>query len=1134
MIVHPLLGVRTDFSLGESIIGIDDLPAAIEKAGADVIGVCDTMSVSSIVEASKKAKKLDKRLVAGVRVRVIMKGGDERKDEEACYFKLYPTCEKGMQSIYRLLSRGFDDDRFYYVAQVTWDDCKELLDHDCLAISTGDLESVTQREDMLEALADLCASVRFCARFYELVPSDTPYYTRQNKRAIDFGRLHNCFTATAGWEPVVIKPAMWLDDDSHTFSINAGIAERRPYEDYLRPVPKYQPHTVRELAAAVVAANTAVSKRYGGSYAEEFKLGLANTAKLAEVAAYEWSKQEPCLPSLAADPDEALKELCKTGWSNRFTVPIFAHQPTKQELATLYLPRLQFELVTLKRLGFATYFLLVSDVVRWSKSQGIYVGPGRGSVGGSLVAYLVGITDVDPIRFNLLFERFINPDRLDLPDADLDFMSTRREEVIAYLSAKWGADKVAGIVNYNTMGARGVLRDVGRIYGLTGEELGVTKYIGDTHGVALGLQEARDNVPEVDLWAYRFPHIWEHALKLEGKMRAFGTHAAGVVVAGEPLTNRAVVEKRGGAKVINWDKRVSEDQGLIKLDVLGLSTLDMFDQAIKLIFTRHMTKLDINALPLDDEPTLDIFNEAKTAGVFQFEGGSVRRLLKEMAKSAPLTFEDLVALNALNRPGPLDAGLTESYIRRRAGTEAVTYPHDSLEPILKDTYGVITYQEQVMQVSRTLCGYTPGEADTLRKIMGKKLPEEMRKQKDKFVNGAVTLSGMPQADAEKLFDDIEGFAGYAFNRSHAVEYTLISYQAAYLKAHYLVEFYTASMGIAADDKLAPLVKQAAKDGIRIIPPDINVSTNQFEPLNDVIIAAPLSVVKGVSEKGALAIMAARKTPTVVEETSGRGKNKQTVQKTYGPGRFTSIEDFKVRVPGRAVNSAAVEKLDKVGAFSRVEPGQLPSTHSSRQRDQIELMPAISDQGVQADRKIVVCDQTWDQLTENHEQIMETFGDEAVDTKIGKNPKIMFILDAPFNDYQEPKQQYSYQEYVSPALHEAGLVLDDVVWTYVLRRPLRKGERDAPADEIAKAMPFLKRDIEILKPPVIVLLGPTAIKSFFPDIKGLSDHIGRMTYSADLDATVIIGFKPTQLYHDAEKKGPLKKVFEEAKKLVENA
>ena len=733
--IHPLLNVRTDFSLGESIIGLSDLPELAKRSDAEVVGVCETMSVSSLVEATKKVKKLDKRLLLGVRIRVIMKDDSDQKAdgrEQAAYFKLFPVNDQGMRCIYRILSRGFEENRFYYVARVTWDDLHELIEHDCLAITTGDFESVVQRADMRDALADLCTAKRFAARFYELVPSATPYFSQQNKMAITWAQMFSMLN----FEPVVMQPALWIENAAETFSINAGIAERRPYADYLRPVPRYEPHTLRELALAVVEASKAVVDRYGLSAGSYFHDGLKNTQALVDTCQYEWKKLEPSLPCLAADPDDALKDFCKAGWTERFSKPMFGHTPTPADLAQKYLPRLQFELDTLRQLGFAEYFLLVSDLVRWSKSENIFVGPGRGSVGGSLVAYLIGITDVDPIRFELLFERFINPDRLDLPDADLDFMSTRRQEVVDYLARKWGAANVAGIVNYNTMGARSVLRDVGRIYGLTGSELDVTKYIGDTHGVSANLEEAHEHSADVQAWAQRYPGIWAHALKLEGKMRAFGTHAAGVVVAGEPLTNRAVVEKRGGARVINWDKRVSEEQGLIKLDVLGLSTLDMFDQAISLIMKRHTHRLDINQLPLDDEKTLAIFDTARTAGVFQFEGGSVRRLLKEMAKSKPLNFEDLVALNALNRPGPLDAGLTESYIKRRAGQEAVTYPHPSLEPVLKGTYGVICYQEQVMQVARALCGFTPGEADTLRKAMGKKDPVMMAQQRDKFVDGA--------------------------------------------------------------------------------------------------------------------------------------------------------------------------------------------------------------------------------------------------------------------------------------------------------------------------------------------------------------------------------------------------------------
>lgn len=1138
--IHPLLGVRTDFSLGESILGIKDLPAAVDKAGAEVIGIVDTMTMSSIVEATKKIAKAGKQMIAGVRVRVIMKDdsdSDKADRESACYIKLFPTNDAGMRSIYRLLTRGFDKDRMYFVPRVTWDDLATMLDNDCLVITTGDVESVAQREDMLFALADLATRVRFVQRFYELVPSTTPYFSRQNYRATEWALLNNCFGTVPSWEPLVVMPSFWMDHDDEAFSCNAGIAERRPYADYLRPVPRYQPHTTAEIAKATVDAANAVAERYDRNHGALWKQGLMNTQALVDACAgYAWSKLEPSLPELAVDPDEALKDLCKVGWAQRFSAPIFAHQPSPAELKAEYLPRLQFELDTLKRLGFAPYFLLVSDLVRWSKEKGIYVGPGRGSVGGSLVAYLTGITDCDPIRFKLLFERFINPDRLDLPDADLDFMSSRREEVIQYLAERHGADRVAGIVNYNSMASKSAIRDVARIHNMTPEQMQVTRYIPDKvdGGGDMTLEDYRATIHEVGIWADANPVVWDQARKLEGKMRSYGTHAGGVVVAGEPLTNRSVVEKRGDARVINWDKRVSEEQGLIKLDVLGLSTLDMFDQAIKLILKRRSMRLDINKLTLDDAPTLAIFDQAKTAGVFQFEGGSVRRLLKEMAKSAPLTFEDLVALNALNRPGPLDAGITEAYIRRRAGTENVTYPWPSLEPILEPTYGVIAYQEQVMQVSRVLCGFTPGEADGLRKAMGKKDAAMMAAARDKFVNGAMNVSGMPQADADRLFTDIEGFAGYAFNRSHAVEYTLIAYQAAYLKAHYLVEFYTASMGIADSDKLSVIVKQALKDGIRVIPPDVNISTSQFEPLNDNIIIAPLSAVKNVSEKGAAAIMDARSKldPVTVETTSGRGKNKTTTTAVYGPGRFVSIADFQARVPSRAVNSRGVDHLDRVGAFARIEPGQAKSTCPTRQRDQIELMPAISDQGVVASRAIPFDDLMGDTIIQIEADMRANLPGTPRECHLGGNPKMMFILDAPFNDYEQLKSQFSYVNYVAPSLHEAGLSIDDAVWTWVLRRPLKKGERDMPAGELAACLPYLHREIAAMKPPVIVLLGPQAIKTFFPDLKGLADHIGRKTYSAELDATIIIGFKPTQLYHDADKREVLTKVFAEARALVE--
>jgi DNA polymerase III subunit alpha len=1122
--INNLLGVRTDFSLGESLIGVSNVVEAASQAGTKFVGVCDTMSISSLIELTKTCAKNDLHLVSGVRVRVIMAA---EKEEEACYLKLFPTNEEGVRSLYRLLSRGFQSDRFYYVARVTWDDLAELLSDDSLIITTGDLQSVTQRDDMLAALVDLKSKIRFSASFYELAPCTSPYWSRQNYRAMTWGELHS-------FKPIVIMPSFWMGDDVEAFSVNAGIADKRPYVDYLRPASNYKPLTLAEFSKAAVAAAAEIENRYGKNVKAVFLDGLKQTSTFPDLCSYRWSKQEASLPVLNLDPDSEILRLCKVGWSERFKTHIFNHMPTQSALTTDYLPRLQFELAAIRNAGFSQYFLLVADMVKWAKSKGIYVGPGRGSIGGSLVAYLMGITDVDPIRFQLLFERFINPDRLDLPDADLDFMSARREEVVEYLVDTYGPDYVAGIVNYNTMGARSAIRDVGRIYGLNGEQMGATKYIGGTHGVSLDLTGALEATPEIQQFAEQHASVWNNAVKVEGKMRAYGTHAAGIVVAGVKLIERSVIERRGDSRVINWDKRVSEDQGLIKLDILGLTTLDMFDHAIKLILERHGVSLDINSIDLEDAETLELFNQAKTAGVFQFEGGSVRRLLKEMAESAPLNFEDLVALNALNRPGPIDAGLCSSYIKRRAGSEAVNFPHPTLIPVLKDTYGVIVYQEQVMQASRALCGFTPGEADTLRKAMGKKDPVMMAAQRDKFVDGAESVSGMDRTKADILFTQIEGFAGYAFNKSHALSYTLIAFQAAYLKAHHMVDFYTASMTIADGDKLAAIVKQALSDGIHVIPPDVNISTDRFKPLSDSVIAAPLSAVLTVSDKGAQAIMKARLEPTFVEITTGRGKNKSVTTETHGPGKFLSMDDFQLRVPARLVNARSIANLDRVGAFARVASGQAPSTHISRQRDQIELMPSISDQGVRADRPVMNGTLTIDAVADNHIEAMDTLDNpNAVDPFLGANARMLIVLDAPFNDDCELKRQYSYQSFVEPALHDAGLTADDCMFSWVVRRPKAKGEREMPAAEIAKSIPYLMKDIEIAKPPVIVLLGPVAIKSFFPEIKGIADHIGRKSFSASLDATLIIGFNPTQIWHDADKKNVLQNVFEEAKKLTED-
>lgn len=392
----------------------------------------------------------------------------------------------------------------------------------------------------------------------------------------------------------------------------------------------------------------------------------------------------------------------------------------------------------LKRKTTIHYTGKVHDLtVEGTHSYNIEGVPVHNSVGGSLVAYLMGITDCDPIRFGLLFERFINPDRIDLPDADLDFMSERRHEVIAYLIAKYGQARVSGVSNFLTLGPASAIRDVSKAFGLDERDYNCSKFAPKEHGMNIKLSIAADTTPEIGAFRDKFPPIWETCLTLEGTMRTVGQHAAGIVVGGCDLVERGVIERRKGESVVCFDKRMIEDQGLIKLDVLGLSTLDLVDLTLKFIRKRHSKQINIMRISLDDVPTLEMVSAGNTVGVFQFDGGSPRRILRDMAKGGTLAFEDLSATNALNRPGPLDAGLVEQYVKRRSGEEAVSYPHPAAEAALSETYGVLVYQEQLMRMAFDMCGMSGAEADVLRKAIGKKDAVLMGKQKNKFVEGAI-------------------------------------------------------------------------------------------------------------------------------------------------------------------------------------------------------------------------------------------------------------------------------------------------------------------------------------------------------------------------------------------------------------
>ncbi len=615
---------------------------------------------------------------------------------------------------------------------------------------------------------------------------------------------------------------------------------------------------------------------------------LANTRRIADRCALDLNLGSVFLPRYevpaAFDLDSYLDQLAWQGLNAHLVgLPVQQHQR--------YHERLRYELGVIKKMGFAGYFLIVWDFITYAKRNGIPVGPGRGSGAGSLVAFSLGITALDPLPYDLLFERFLNPDRVSLPDFDIDFCQDRRNEVIQYVTEKYGRDRVGQIITFGQLKPRLAIKDVGRVLGLTFNETDrISKLV--PYGPKVTLDQALKEEPRLDAIQEEKPiyrDVIQIARSLEGLNRHSGTHAAGVVIAEKPLWEHVpVMRGEDGSLITQFAKDEVEKVGLIKFDFLGLKTLTVIDQALRLI-NHSGPRLDIQKLPLDDRAVYDLITSGQTDGVFQVESAGFKELMKKLK---PDCFEDIIAAVALYRPGPLGAGMVTDYLNRKHGRERISYQHPVLEPILSSTYGVIIYQEQVMRIAVELCGFTMGQADVLRKAMGKKKTEEMARQQEIFVVGAIRTSGMAAAEAQALFEKIEKFAEYAFNKSHSAAYALISYQTAYLKTHHPVEFMAALLSSEMGDTetLVRYIAHTREMGIQLLPPDVNRSVRDFSVLDDQILLG-LGAVKSVGDTAIQTIVACR---------------------TERP--FCSLFDFTERVDLHKVNKRVVEALVKCGAF----------------------------------------------------------------------------------------------------------------------------------------------------------------------------------------------------------------------------
>jgi DNA polymerase-3 subunit alpha len=626
---------------------------------------------------------------------------------------------------------------------------------------------------------------------------------------------------------------------------------------------------------------------------------LASTVEIARRCSFRPKTRQPILPRFTTGDREAdevaeLRRRALAGLERRIAVHGVAPGRTPEE----YRERLDFELKVIGGMNYAGYFLIVADFIQWAKARGIPVGPGRGSGAGSLVSYALTITDLDPIRFGLLFERFLNPERVSMPDFDVDFCQERRDEVIRYVQERYGRDQVAQIITFGTLQARGVLRDVGRVLEMPyGQVDKLCKLVPFNPAAPVTLEKAIDGEPRLQEARDKEPivrRLFDIALRLEGLYRHASTHAAGIVIGDRPLSEITPLyrDPKSNMQVTQFNMKWVEAAGLVKFDFLGLKTLTVLQTAVRLLAQRGID-LDIQQVPLDDKKTYEMLAHGETVGVFQVEGQGMRRALADMR---PDRFEDIIALVALYRPGPM--ANIPTYCLRKHGDERPDYIHPKLEPILRETFGVVIYQEQVMQIAQVLAGYSLGEADLLRRAMGKKIKKEMAAQRQRFVSGAVER-GVEREQADSIFDLLQRFADYGFNKSHAAAYALVAYHTAYLKANYPVEFLAASMTLDMDntDKLAEFRREAERLKIAVVPPSVNRSGREFDVADGQIVYA-LAALRGVGGHAVDAI------------TRARGQNP-----------FTDLTDFASRVDARAVNKRTLESLAAAGAFDCLEPNR---------------------------------------------------------------------------------------------------------------------------------------------------------------------------------------------------------------------
>lgn len=888
------LRVHSEYSMVDGLVRVKPLISRVAELGMPAVGLTEQSNMCSLVRFYKAA------MGAGVKPII---GADlwlENPDEPENPFRLTLLArdDDGYRHLTEIISLGYTQGQRYGkpIIRKAW---LEERAAGLIALSGAKMGDVGKA-----LLAEKPELARERARYWmELYPNSYYLELQRTERAGDEDCLHLSveLAAELGLPVVATNDVHFLTaDDFEAHEARVCIGESRTLDDPRRD-RRFSDQQYLRSAEEMIELFSDIPE------------AVENTVEIARRCSVKVRMGEYFLPNYPIPDgmtmDEYFRHVSEEGLEMRLETILSKDDPEYDQKREEYYKRLKFELDIIIQMGFPGYFLIVMDFIKWAKNNGVPVGPGRGSGAGSLVAYALLITDLDPLEYDLLFERFLNPERVSMPDFDVDFCMEGRDRVIEYTAEKYGREAVSQIITFGTMAAKAVVRDVARVqgksYGLADK---LSKLI--PFEVGMTLNKAIEQEPQLKEFLEQdeeAQEIWEMALKLEGVCRNAGKHAGGVVIAPTKITDFSPLycDDEGGSLVTQFDKGDVEDAGLVKFDFLGLRTLTIIKWALHMINPRRQaqgqSELDIATIPLDDKRSFELLKKAETTAVFQLESRGMKDLIRRLQ---PDSLEDMIALVALFRPGPLQSGMVDDFIDRKHGRQPLSYPHpdyqyEGLKPVLEPTYGVILYQEQVMQIAQVMAGYTLGNADMLRRAMGKKKPEEMAKQKAFFLEGCAN-NGIDETLAENIFDLVEKFAGYGFNKSHSAAYALVSYQTLWLKAHYPAEFMAAVLtaDMQNTDKVVTLVEECRNMKLDLLVPDVSRSAYTFTVNDDGQIVYGLGAIKGLGEGPIDSIVEAAK-----------------------DGPFQDIFDFCRRIDLKKVNKRAMEALIRAGAMDKLGAGR---------------------------------------------------------------------------------------------------------------------------------------------------------------------------------------------------------------------